>query len=254
MTNLQNIKEYIKKLKKKFAGKKIAVLFSGGVDSALIAYAAKDFADAVTIDSEFTFRYNLNDAVKFTKRHKIPHKIITTKFLNNDCNEIQTNPENRCYLCKKKIINEVKKEGYDIILDGTNTDDLKETRPGINALIDEGVISPFLELKFGKEKIMEIMNNIDENFALKPHESCMATRIPYNTTITTERLKRIEEIENYIRNSGVAVVRFRDYFPDARIEVSKGDFEVVVKKRERIVKKIKSCGYETITLNLDAHN
>ena len=250
MDELKTIQKHIEKLSKKFDGK-FAVLFSGGIDSGLVAYAAKDFADALTIDSEFTFRYKIEDAKRFAGKHGIRHRVIKVNCLDE---KIKNNPPERCYLCKKKIIRFVKKLNYDLILDGTNAGDLKDARPGIKALGEENVVSPLVELKFGKKEIRKVMEEIDKDFSLKPHESCIATRIPFNSGINAERLKRIEAAENYIRTLDVEIARVMDYFPEAMIEVADKDFKLAFENRGKIVKKFKSIGYKTITLNLEVYN
>lgn len=242
---LKLIENYIEKLKKNQEGK-IAVLFSGGIDSALVAYAARNFADAITIDSEFTFRYKIEDAINFAKKHKINHKIIKMHCLDE---KVKNNPFNRCYFCKMGDIKEVKSQGYNVILDGTNIDDLSEYRPGLQALKEEKVISPLVELNVKKEDVIKIMQEIDIDFSSKPHESCIASRIPFNSEITIERLRRIEKAENYIRNF-VNFVRVRDYFPIAKIEVLPKDIPLLTKNKDKIEKELKKMGYENIIIDL----
>lgn len=249
MDELEAIQKYMDNLNMKY-GCKIAVLFSGGVDSGLVAFSAKKFSDAVTVDSEFVFRYKIVDAVNFTKKHGIKHKVVKIN-LNE---EIKNNPINRCYLCKKSIIKEVKNLGYSIILDGTNIDDLKEIRPGIKAIEEENVISPLVELNFGKDKTKKAMYKIDNEFAFKPHESCIATRIPVNSRITFEKLKRIEKAEESIRNLGISLVRVRDYFPEARIEVLRSDLKLAIENFENILEKLKDIGYSEVNFNPEGYN
>ncbi|OYT40406.1 MAG: ExsB family protein, partial [Candidatus Altiarchaeales archaeon ex4484_43] len=112
--------ERIKKYMERFKGKRTAVAYSGGVDSSLIAFVAKKFADAVTIRSEFTPGYAVDGAINFAERSGINHRVIDITILSD---EIKKNSINRCYLCKKKIFREIKALGYDVILDGTNADD-----------------------------------------------------------------------------------------------------------------------------------
>lgn len=250
MSKIQSVQKYIKELSRGSNGK-IAVLFSGGIDSGLVAYAAKGFADAVTIDSEFVFRYKIEDAINFAKKHEIKHRVIRLSCLDE---KIKNNPLNRCYFCKTADIKELKNQGYGLILDGTNTDDLRETRPGLQALKEENVISPLVELNIGKENVRSIMREIDKGFSLKPHESCIASRIPFNSRINVEKLNRIEKAEDYIRNLGISIVRVRDYFPEARIEVSIKNFKLVVENRRKIVEKFREMRYKTVTLNLEEYN
>jgi len=241
MNELNRIRKYLENLRKNSKSKKrFAVLFSGGIDSALLAYTARGFADAVTINGEFTFKYKLNDAVDFSRRHKIRHKIISLEIVDP---EIENSPPNRCYLCKKKIISAARSAGYDIIIDGTNLNDLEETRPGIRALKEEGVIMPLVDLKFGKRQIINAMEGIDSEFSKKPHESCIATRIAEGSKITKGRLERIESAENFIRSLGIDTVRVRDYDDTCEVAVKDDDIKKINENLENITGNLKGLGY-----------
>lgn len=248
MTELDAVKKHVWKLRDSLSGR-FAVLFSGGIDSGVIAYAARDFADALTVSSGLTFEHKIEDAVNFSLKYGITHKVV--KFSIDE--ETKSNTSGRCYFCKKNMLREIKNLGYNIILDGSNADDLKENRQGIKALREENVISPLLELNFGKKEVFKAMTEIDREFALKPHESCIATRIPVNSKITSGRLKRIEAAEEYIRSLGAKIVRVRDYFPEAKIEFSEHDFNLMFENREKIARKFKSMGYEEVFLNLEPY-
>lgn len=241
--------ERIKKYLEKFKDKKVAVAYSGGVDSSLVALAAKGIGDSITIRSEFTPSYIVDEAKDFAKRFGIRHRIEDMSVLND---EIKKNPTNRCYLCKLKIIKKIKDLGYSVILDGTNKDDLREERPGLKAKEKEGIISPLADLGLGKEEIREIMAEIDGNTAKRPSESCLATRIPFNSEITIERLRRIEKAEEFIRSRGLSHVRVRDHFPLARIEVLSDEFDIVVREKN-LAPMLKNLGYEFVTLDLEPY-
>lgn len=242
MNDVDRIKSYIKK----FEGERVAVAYSGGVDSSLVAYAAKDIADAVTIKSDFIQNSVIEDAKEFAEKFGLRHKILNVSILED---EIRANPPNRCYLCKKRIIEEIKNLGYDIIMDGTNVDDLDEERPGLKAKQEGGVISPLVDLGLGKRETRRIMADIDEKVARKPSDSCLATRIPFNSEVTLERLKRIEKAEELIKSMGLRSIRVRDHFPVARIESPKDEFDKVSNLGD-LISKLKHLGYKYVTMDV----
>lgn len=235
----------IKKYLEKFDGEKVAVAYSGGVDSSLVAYAAKDIADAVTIKSDFIQNCVIKDAKEFAKKFGIRHKILNVNIIED---EFKYNPPSRCYLCKKRIIEEIKNLGYNLILDGTNADDLLEERPGLKAKKEGGVISPLADLGLGKRETRKIMANIDEKVARKPSDSCLATRIPFNSEVTPERLKRIQKAEELIKSMGLRSIRVRDHFPVARIEAPKDEFNKVSNLGD-LISKLKHLGYQSVTMD-----
>ncbi|HDH41129.1 MAG TPA: ATP-dependent sacrificial sulfur transferase LarE [Candidatus Altiarchaeales archaeon] len=241
--------ERIKRYVERFKGKRTAVAYSGGVDSSLIAFVAKRFADAITIRSEFTPRYTVDDAINFSKRFGINHRVVDITILDD---EIKRNSINRCYLCKKKIFREIKALGYDVILDGTNADDLMENRPGLRANEEERVVSPLADLGLGKRETRGIMYKIDKKIAMKPSETCLATRIPFNSEITLERLRRIDKAEEILRSINLSTVRVRDHFPLARIQVPRNEFNLILDERG-LVSRFKDLGYRFVTLDLEGY-
>lgn len=230
----------------RFKDKKTAVAYSGGVDSSLIAFYAKDFADAVFVKSEFTPAYMVDKAKKFTERFNINLLILDIKILG----ETRNNPPDRCYICKKRIFEEIRSLGYEVIFDGTNADDLGEERPGLKANLEEGVISPLAELELGGKDVRDMMLNIDEEVASQPSETCLATRIPHGEDITTERLKRVDLAEDFIRSLSVGKVRVRDHFPLARIQVQRDAFNLILGS-EDLIERLKALGYAHVTLDLE---
>ncbi|NYT00163.1 MAG: ATP-dependent sacrificial sulfur transferase LarE [Methanocellales archaeon] len=242
MNDMDRIKSYIKN----FEGEKVAVAYSGGVDSSLVAYAAKDISDAVTIKSDFIQNCVIEDSKEFAEKFGLGHKILNVNILED---EIRANPPNRCYLCKKRIIEEIKNLGYTVIMDGTNADDLHEERPGLKAKKEEGVISPLADLGLDKKEIRRIMADIDQKVARKPSESCLATRIPFNSEVTPERLKRIQQAEELIKSMGLSSIRVRDHFPVAQIEAPRDEFDKVSNLGD-LISKLKHLGYESVTMDL----
>jgi len=236
----------------------VAVAFSGGVDSSLLAYAAKDIlgkdAIAVTIDSPTLPRSELRSAKKVAKEIGIKHLIV--KHDADDENFLK-NPKDRCYYCKKsdlKILKEVaRKNNVKHVVDGTNADDLKEERYGVRALDEEEVLSPLAEVGLSKREIRELAREIGLSNAEKPPMACLASRIPCGKRITKERLKRIEKAEDSIQkilNSNV-VIRVRDHDRIAKIECS--DISLIFRNRDKIIEKLKDLGFDYVTVDLEGY-
>ncbi len=246
----------IKYLKEK---QKIAVAFSGGVDSAFLLAASKeaigDKVLAVTVKTSYIPDFEIEDAKAFVNALNIRHKIIKLPIPP----EIIQNPPDRCYLCKTKIFTSIKEiaaaEGISIVADGSNKDDLSDYRPGMKALRELDVISPLLECGITKQEIRKYSQDLNLPTWDKPALACLLTRIPYNTTIDIESLKRIAHAENYIRSEGLALVRVRDHGNIARIETSPDEMRrlLLTGIHEKIVRNLKNIGYEYITLDLEGY-
>ncbi len=251
--------------------KNVVVAFSGGVDSSVVAYAAHKIlgknALAVTIDSFVMPRKEIMYAKKIAKEIGISHIIVKDKE-NKDTQNFENflkNPADRCYFCKKndiEILKQISKK-YDIeaIVDGTNTDDLKDTgRFGIKALREEGVISPLAEVGLTKQEIREIAGKIKLTNAEKPSMACLASRIPCNEPLTKERIKRIEKAENLIngilsskRAKNLINIRVRDHKNIARLECNAEGIELIIKNRNKIVRGLKNLNYEYVVLDMEEY-
>ncbi len=251
-----NYKALIGYLKEK---QNIAIAFSGGVDSTFLLAAAKealgDKVLAITVKTDYIPEFEIEDAKAFVSSMNISHKIINLPVPK----EVIQNPPDRCYLCKTKIFTAIKEvataEGISFIADGSNKDDLKDYRPGMKALRELNVISPLLECGITKEEIRQYSQDLGLPTWDKPALACLLTRIPYNTTVDIETLKRIEHAENYIRSEGLAHVRVRDHGNIARIETSLDEMRrlLLTGIHDKIVRNLKNIGYEFITLDLEGY-
>lgn len=226
-----------------FTGKKnVLVALSGGVDSALVAYAAYmalgKHAIAVTADYKTLSQEELESAKKVCYEIGIRHIIIEYNELENP--DFVKNDQNRCFHCRTELADHLAKvaktENISIIVDGTNLDDLAEYRPGIIALKKNGVQSPLVESRFTKSDIRHVARNVGISIHDKPSNSCLASRIPWGTTVTAEKLARIEKSEIMIKQLfGVKQVRVRDFGNNASIEVDRNEIVLLEDKKKRTI-------------------
>jgi len=150
----------------------------------------------------------------------------------------------------RRIKEEANKNGFENVLDGKNKDDLKVYRPGNKATEEVGIISPLAEIGFSKENIREESKKLGLKIWNKPSNSCLATRFPYNTILTEEDLKKVEQGEEVLKKLGIPKVRIRVHQDIARIEVEKEYFEIIMKNFDAI-DSIKNLGFKYVTLDLN---
>ncbi|MDR0655847.1 MAG: ATP-dependent sacrificial sulfur transferase LarE [Treponema sp.] len=202
-----------------------AVAFSGGVDSSFLCAAAFEAlgkrAIAVTIVSPMLPRSEIDCAREVAGLIGIEH--ITVEEYGID-DEVAANPKDRCYHCKKiefsNIIRAARERGIAAVLDGSNTDDMGDYRPGLKALEELGIVSPLREAGMNKQDIRELSRQKGLPTWNKPAFACLASRIPYGETIDREKLRRIENAEEALRRAGFLQFRVRSHGDIARIEVA----------------------------------
>jgi len=241
---------------------KAIVALSGGVDSAVVALAAKKALDkkavAVTADYNTLSGDELKSARKIAKEIHIDHRIVRYSELDNE--EFVKNDSLRCYHCRTELASylllEAKKMSVSLIVDGTNIDDLKDYRPGIKAMRENGVKSPLVELGIGKQNIRSIAKSNNLSVFDKPSNSCLASRIPHGIPVTFEKLKRIETAEILVKSVfNVRQVRVRDHQDTARIEVGRQEFKEMfdTDKLLAIDSKLKNLGFKYVALDLSGY-
>jgi uncharacterized protein len=177
----------------------VAVAFSGGADSTLLLFAAKQaLAEKVlafTIKTPYIPYWECAEAVEFCRCHRIPHRVIETSILR----EIRFNPENRCYLCKKHLFSilqeEARKAGIQTVIEGSNADDTGVYRPGLAALRELGIESPLLKIGITKGEVRAFSRKLGLPTAEKPPYACLLTRFPYRHEVRIHALERIEKAE-----------------------------------------------------------
>jgi uncharacterized protein len=252
----------VKKLEKlkrhlaKYPG--VVIAFSGGVDSSLLLKVAQDVLGdrviAVTAASSLYPREEMIAAKRIAKRIKCRHRIIRSNELTRA--SFVKNPKNRCYYCKMELFKKMKKiashYGYSVI-EASSKSDLRDFRPGLCAVRKLGVKSPLIEVGLQKDEIRTLAKKIGLPNWNKPSMACLASRIPYGTTISKVILKRIASAERYVMRLRVMQVRVRDHYPIARIEVLPDDMEKIVANRDKIVAYFKKLGYKFITVDIEGY-
>ena len=234
----------------------VAVGFSGGVDSTLLAALAQlalgKQALAVTIDTPLLARAELRAARTLARRIGIRHRIERLNVLAEP--QIAANPPDRCYYCKKidftRIRAVAQAAGIACICDGSNVDDLGDYRPGSRALAEVGSHSPLQRFGFTKADIRAASRHLDLPTADKPAMACLASRFPYGTPSTPRGLTTVERAEQALRALGFRQLRVRLHGDVGRIELAPAELGRALKLREKILARLKAAGLRYITLDL----
>jgi uncharacterized protein len=239
----------------------VLVAFSGGVDSAYLAYVAHDElrerALAVTGDSASypTFQRELADDL--TQRFGIRHEIIFTEEFD-DPNYVN-NPPNRCYYCKAELytkLNELAEaRGFAVICDGTNADDVGDYRPGRQAASERGVRSPLLECGLTKADIRELSHRAQLPTWNEPASACLSSRVPYGQIVTLEKLSAVDRAEIALKQMGFRQVRVRHHGDIARIEVADEEMPraLDMDMAQRMSAALKTIGFKYVALDLEGY-
>lgn len=237
--------------------KRVVIAFSGGVDSTFLLKAAKDAlgdnVKAITVHSPYIPTWEVNEAKEFVSQLHVAHEMIELDFIDPS---IKNNPKDRCYLCKKIIFNKIleiaKKQEYCYVCDGTNYDDTKDYRPGMVALKELGVISPLLDCGFTKANIRAISNQLNLPTWDKPAYACLMTRLPYDTPVSFDDLRRIEVGELYMMDLGFKAVRVRHHGDLVRIEVDPDNRSALfdIGLLDKIGHQFKIFGYTYVTIDV----
>jgi uncharacterized protein len=241
------------------AGDRAIVALSGGVDSAVVALAAKkalgNGAIAITADYKTLAEEELAVAWRVAREIGIKHKVIEYNELENA--SFVKNDAMRCYYCRTELgqhlAEEARRTDTSLIVDGTNIDDLKDYRPGIRALREKGVRSPMIELGIGKMEIREIAKSFGLSVYDKPSNACLASRIPTGSEVTYEKLQRIENAEIIVKTIfSVRQVRVRDHSDLARIEVGRDELHKMfdVDKLALLDKKLKELAFKFVSVDV----
>lgn len=234
----------------------VAVAFSGGVDSALVALAAfkalGDKAIALTGDSPSVPRRELETARRIAQQIGIRHRILGTgEFQSPDYSK---NDGSRCYFCKSELYSQIRRAqpelGFETICSGANLDDLGDYRPGLTAAKEAGICHPLIEASMNKEMVRKLALEWNMEIWDKPASPCLSSRIAPNLAVTPERTLRVEKAEDFLHDIGYPICRVR-YFPNdiARVEVPANRLPELVLHSKRVRETLLSLGFAQVEID-----
>jgi uncharacterized protein len=248
----------ISSIMRKLSGKSVLVAFSGGVDSTVLASIAKESAAKILlllITSPTVPEREVESARLIAGELKANLLVKEFDWLSQE--DLVQNEVNRCFKCKQILSgmweDTAEEVGFEIVVEGTTSSETNGYRPGLQALMESRVISPYLEVGMTKDEIREYAREKGLSVADKPSMACLATRFPYGTTITQDRLEMVERVEQSAAEIfGIGCVRARYHGELVRIEVSKEDLERMfdLKKIEKLVAVANKLGFVYVTLDL----
>jgi uncharacterized protein len=238
----------------------VVVAYSGGVDSAYLAYVANralgDRALAVTADSPSYPDRHRRLAKEIARRFALRHQIVLTHEMDRP--EYRANPANRCYFCKHELythLAQIAAQRRAVVVDGNNADDRGDYRPGRQAAREFGVRSPLDEVNLGKDEIRELSRRAGLPTWDEPASACLSSRIPYHSEVTVEKLRTIERAEEAIRDLGFRVCRVRHHDELARVEIAPDEMARALDPEigRALVQALKTLGYRYVTLDLQGY-
>ena len=234
----------------------VVIGYSGGVDSTFLAKVATDVlgqrALSVAAISESYPKWERDEAEKFAREMGLHYERIETSEMDNP--EYRKNDPTRCYHCKQELVTQLQRiartRGYKSFAIGTNYDDLGDYRPGRQAAREGGARSPLVEAELTKEDIRILSQRLGIPTWNKPSFACLSSRIPYGEEVTKEKLERIEQAEDVLRELGFVQFRVRHHKDLARIEVLPVEMPRLLEFREEITRRLKSIGYTFVAMDL----
>jgi uncharacterized protein len=243
------------------AAGRVMVAFSGGVDSSYLAWAAHQALEkdtlAVTAVSPSYPESHRAVAEEVVAGFSIPHQFVDTHEM--DRADYRANRPDRCYFCKTElfeVMGEMRETmGFDAVVYGVNTDDTGDFRPGHRAADEHGVLSPFLDVELSKQEIRDLSRAAGLPTADLPASACLASRLPYGTEVTPERLSQVDRGEEALRALGFRQMRLRHHGDVARVEIAPEELASALdpKMAKAIVDAIKPLGFRYVSLDLEGY-
>lgn len=239
---------------------RIIIAFSGGVDSTYLLKVALDTLGqenvlAITADSESFPASELEETIRIAKALNAPHQIITMSELSIP--GYSENDSNRCYYCKKGLFENLYpimiEKGYHNLIFGLIKDDLGDHRPGVKAAIEKNVRGPLAEADITKEDIRIRSKELGLDTWDKPSLACLSSRIAYGEKITIEKLRKVDEAEQFIKGYGIKQVRVRVHNEMARIEVEPAEMITLLKCRDQVSEQLKLIGFKYVAMDLTGY-
>ncbi|MFQ5897102.1 MAG: ATP-dependent sacrificial sulfur transferase LarE [Candidatus Methylomirabilia bacterium] len=237
---------------------RVVVAFSGGVDSTLLARAAKDGlgerALLVTADSETYPEAELAEAKRLAQTLGMRHVVIRSRELDNP--DYARNLANRCFFCKEELFDKIRsvvdEDGAAQVIYGANVDDLGDHRPGMHAARQMGIGAPLIEVGLTKPEIRELSRELGLSTWDKPSFACLSSRFPYGDPITVEKLRRVEAAEAFLRGLGFRQLRVRHHDTLARLEVPLEEVSRLWEdgRHEKIAGRFREIGYLYVAVDL----
>ncbi|HSY37569.1 MAG TPA: ATP-dependent sacrificial sulfur transferase LarE [Acidobacteriaceae bacterium] len=239
----------------------LLVAYSGGTDSAYLAYAAHAALGermlAVIADSPSLPRKELADAMAFAERHGIPVRVLRTNELEKP--EYARNDAQRCFHCKSELFTQMEETrvrlGFERLAYGMNLDDRGEFRPGQKAAAMHGALAPLVDAGLSKSEIRALARETGLELADKPASACLSSRIEYGREVTAENLAQVERAEEALHALGFAQVRVRHHGNLARIEIAREDLEraLTLSVMDRMTEAVRGAGFLYVTLDTQGY-
>jgi pyridinium-3,5-biscarboxylic acid mononucleotide sulfurtransferase len=239
----------------------VVVAFSGGADSAYLAWAANralgEHALAVTALSPSFPAYDREQAAGFVRECSLQHEFIVTREVENEL--YAANEPDRCYHCKNELFGELGKlraeRGFAAVAYGVNADDVRDFRPGHRAAREHEVIAPLLDAGLTKLEIRELSRSAGLSTWNRPASACLASRIPYGMRVDAQKLSRIERAESILRELGFRQFRVRAHGELGRVEVAPEEMTRALRLEmtQTIAARLRAVGFAYVTLDLEGY-
>jgi uncharacterized protein len=237
----------------------VIVAYSGGVDSSYVAYVANEElgsrAVCITGQSASLPAYQRAEIDRVVEKFGFQHEMIDTEELENPA--YQANDANRCFFCKDELYGKLeavaRTRGITSIVDGSTVDDLGDFRPGRQAAAQHAVRSPLIEVGLSKSEVRELSRKATLPTWDKPASPCLSSRIAYGTTVTIERLSKVDRGEEILREFGFREFRVRHHDQLVRLEIAQSEMDRVLRKDllDDLAKRFRELGFKYVTLDLE---